>query len=231
MGFFLSEDGGQTWTNVLPMNAWTVTIDPVSPLKTYATTGGQGVFRSSDGGHTWQPINSGLTNLSMGQSAPVIIDPTNHETLYVASEGGGGVFKSLDGGDHWFPVNLGLSDLSVFGLAMDPVNPAVLYACGLSGVFKTVTGAEAGVTIAVRDVNEVATDTSIGWATAGDNGSGRKRLLHQFEHGFSYRSQGLPHPDRGKTATGISPTRLTYGSFPLEVPSARLHLSVMWAWP
>jgi hypothetical protein len=138
MGFFLSEDGGQTWTNVLPMNAWTVTVDPISPLKTYATTGGQGVFRSSDGGHTWQPINSGLTNLSMGHSAPVIIDPTNHQTLYVGSDGG--VFKSLDGGDHWFPFNLGLSDLSVSGLAMDPANSSVLYASGPSGVFKTVCG-------------------------------------------------------------------------------------------
>jgi len=136
-GFFLSEDGGQTWTNVLSMPALTVTIDPVSPLKTYAT--GQGVFRSFDGGHTWQPINSGLTNLSMGQSAPVIIDPTNHQTLYVGSNGGG-VFKSLDGGDHWFPFNLGLSDLSVLGLAMDPVNSSVLYASGPSGVFKTVCG-------------------------------------------------------------------------------------------
>jgi hypothetical protein len=38
----------------------------------------------------------------------------------------------------------------------------------------------------------------------GDHGSGRKRLLHQFEHGFSYRSQGLPHPDRGNTATGYA---------------------------
>jgi len=138
MAFFLSEDGGQTWTNVLSMPAWTVTIDPVSPLKTYATTRTQGVFRSSDGGHTWQSINSGLTNLSMGPSAPVIIDPTNHETLYVGS--GGGVFKSLDGGDHWFPVNLGLTVLSVSGLAMDPVNSSVLYASGASGVFKTVCG-------------------------------------------------------------------------------------------
>ena len=65
----------------------------------------------------------------MGRSAPVIIDPTNRQTLYVGSEGGG-VFKSLDGGDHWFAVNSGLDELTVDGLAMDPGNPAVLYACG-----------------------------------------------------------------------------------------------------
>jgi hypothetical protein len=78
----------------------------------------------------------------MGRSAPVIIDPTNRQTLYVGSEGGGGVFKSLDGGDHWFTVNSGLDELSVSGLAMDPWNPAVLYASGPNGVYKTVTGGE-----------------------------------------------------------------------------------------
>jgi uncharacterized protein (TIGR03437 family) len=140
--FYLSEDGGVTWTNVLNSPAWTVTIDPGDPSRVYATARTQGVFRSSDGGHTWQSVNSGLTSLTMGRSAPVIIDPTNQQALYVGSEVGG-VFKSLDGGDHWFAANSGLSDLSVLGLAMDPAKPSVLYACGPSGVFKTLTGAEA----------------------------------------------------------------------------------------
>ena len=143
--FYLSEDGGQSWTNVLNMPAWTVTIDSGDPSRVYATSRTQGVSRSSDGGHTWQNINTGLTSLTMGRSAPVIVDPTNRQTLYVGSEVGG-IFKSLDGGDHWFAVNSGLSDLSVLGLAMDPAKPSVLYACGPSGVFKTLTGAEAQTT-------------------------------------------------------------------------------------
>jgi uncharacterized protein (TIGR03437 family) len=139
--FYLSEDGGQTWTNVLNMPAWTVTIDPNAPTTVYAAARTQGVFRSGDGGHTWQSINIGFTNLTMGRLAPVIIDPTNRQTLYVGSEGGG-VFKSLDGGDHWFAVNSGLDELTVDGLALDPIHPGVLYACGPNGVYKTVTGAE-----------------------------------------------------------------------------------------
>jgi photosystem II stability/assembly factor-like uncharacterized protein len=123
------------------MPAWTVTIDPKTPSTVYATTRTQGIFRSSDGGRTWRDINTGLTVLSMGRSAPVIIDPTNARTLYVG--GGAGVFKSLDDGDHWFAVNSGLDELDVIGLAMDPGNPAVLYACGPDGVYKTVTGGEA----------------------------------------------------------------------------------------
>ena len=158
--FYLSEDGGNSWTNVLNMPAWTITIDPNTPATVYATARTVGTFRSFDSGHTWQGINTGLTNLAMGRSAPVIIDPTDPQTLYVGSEGGG-IFKSLDGGDHWFAVNSGLGDLTVDGLAMDPANSAVLYACGPSGVFKTLTGGETqSASITIRSVVNGASSVS-----------------------------------------------------------------------
>jgi uncharacterized protein (TIGR03437 family) len=154
---YLSENAGSTWTNVLNMPAWTVTIDPGDPSTVYATTRTQGVFRSSDGGHTWQSI--GLTSLAAGPSAPVIVDPANRQTLYVG--GDGSVFKSLDGGDHWFAVNSGLLGPTVSGLAMDPVNPSVLYACGAFGVFKTVTGGEApGASVLISSIANAASYSS-----------------------------------------------------------------------
>ena len=157
--FYLSEDSGETWTNVLNVPAWTVTIDPNQPSQVYATARTQGIFRSVDGGHTWQGINGGLASLSMGRSAAVIIDPTNPETLYVGTSGG--VFKSRDGGDHWFAVNAGLDELSVNGLAMDPGNPAVLYVCGRNGVYKTVTGGEVqSASIAISAVVNGASNLS-----------------------------------------------------------------------
>jgi uncharacterized protein (TIGR03437 family) len=157
--FYLSEDSGETWTNVLNVPAWTVTIDPNRPSTVYTTARTQGIFRSVDGGRTWQNINSGLASLTMGRSAPVIIDPTTPQTLYVGSSGG--VFKSLDGGDHWFAVNSGLDELSVNGLAMDPGKPAVLYACGRNGVYKTVTGGEVqSASIAVSTVVNGASNLS-----------------------------------------------------------------------
>src|SRR4029077_1906032 len=45
--FYLSEDGGKSWTSVLNMPAWTITIDPNTPATVYATARTQGVFRSS----------------------------------------------------------------------------------------------------------------------------------------------------------------------------------------
>jgi hypothetical protein len=69
------------------------------------------------------------------------VDPTNPSTLYVGTEGAG-VFKSLNAGASWFAINDGLTDLRVFGLALDPTRPNVLYVGGAAGVFKTETGGE-----------------------------------------------------------------------------------------
>ncbi|MBA2304741.1 MAG: carbohydrate-binding protein [Acidobacteria bacterium] len=143
-GVFFSDNGGDTFTQVLNNPAWTITIDATLPSTVYATTRTNGVFRSFDGGATWHEISAGLTTPSsriMGRNAPVIIDPTNPQTLYVGSEGGG-VFKSNDGGEQWSAVNAGLDNLSVYGLVMDPSNPNILYAAGPNGVYKTLTGGE-----------------------------------------------------------------------------------------
>ena len=140
-GIWKSENGGATWTNVLANPAWSVTfVDALSDI-VYATSKTAGVFKSTDRGNTWFAINNGITNLTMGRAAPVVLDPENPKVLYVGSEGGGGVYKSLDAGASWTPINFGL-DTSVYGLVMDPFRPKTLYASGPSGVYKTVTGGE-----------------------------------------------------------------------------------------
>ena len=140
-GIWKSEDGGATWTNVLTNPAWSVTFVAAASDIVYATSKTAGVFKSTDRGHTWFAINNGITNLTMGRAAPVVLDPENPKVLYVGSETGGGVYKSRDAGASWMPINLGL-DTSVFGLVMDPFRPKTLYASGPSGVYKTLTGGE-----------------------------------------------------------------------------------------
>jgi hypothetical protein len=73
---------------------------------------------------TWAPV--GLN----GQAVEAIaIDPTDASVLYVATNNAG-VLKSTDGGASWLAVNNGISALSIFSLAIDPSNPATVYASG-----------------------------------------------------------------------------------------------------
>ncbi|CAN5221033.1 hypothetical protein BH20VER2_BH20VER2_09820 [soil metagenome] len=96
---------------------------------------GNGVYRSADGGGTWQ--HAGLKeSRAIGR---IIVHPKNADTAYVAASGhlwadGGerGLFKTTDAGRTWKPVlqaqgaaaaRTGCSDL-----VMDPANPEILYA-------------------------------------------------------------------------------------------------------
>jgi photosystem II stability/assembly factor-like uncharacterized protein len=144
-GVLRTQDAGQTFTNVLPRAAWTITITGGDSAVVYATTKSSGVYRSVDGGSTFTAINNGLTSLVMGRGAPVIVDPEHPNVLYVGSETAGstgGAFKSRDGGDSWMAINDGLDDHAVFGMVLDTDRPGLLYVAGPSGIYRTTTGGE-----------------------------------------------------------------------------------------
>ena len=84
-GLFMSTDGGNTWSNKLYVNEWTgvtdIIIDPTNPDILYAATwqrhrnvaslidGGPGtsIYKSIDGGNTWNEIDSGLPSSNIGK--------------------------------------------------------------------------------------------------------------------------------------------------------------------
>jgi hypothetical protein len=109
----------------------TLAIDPQTPTTLYAGTSGGGVFKSTNGGASWN--QTGLTNVSVLSLA---IDPQTPATLYAGTYESS-VFKSIDGGATWFKTidgsatcpTTGLTDVGLItSLAIDPVVPATLYA-------------------------------------------------------------------------------------------------------
>ena len=150
-GVFKSTDWGASGTAVnfgLPTDPYTqrligvtaVVIDPQNSSTVFACVGGNGVFKSTDGGATWNSVNSGLPNNFNGASF-LAIDPQTPGTVYAAT--GSGVFKSTDGGASWSAANSGLTFTSVNALVIDPQNSSTLYAAlaGATGeVFKSTDG-------------------------------------------------------------------------------------------
>jgi hypothetical protein len=118
----------------LGLNGWkalALAVDPETPTTLYAGTDGGGVFKTTDGGASW---NAGLTNRMV---LALALDPQTPTTLYAGTYGG--VFKTTDGGASWSAA--GLANRIVLALALDPQTPTTLYAgTDGGGVFKTTDG-------------------------------------------------------------------------------------------
>ena len=98
-------------------------IDPSATSTLYAGTH-DGVYKSTTGGDSWNPVNTGLTNTEVRALA---IDPATPSTLYAGTDGG--VFKSTTSGGTWIALNSGLADTtSVLSLAIDLATQSTLYA-------------------------------------------------------------------------------------------------------
>ncbi len=73
---------------------------------------------------TW--TQRGPTNIG-GRITDMAVDPTDENTVYAAAAEGG-VFRSFDGGQSWTPLFDDQPALAVGAIAIDPVNPNVIYA-------------------------------------------------------------------------------------------------------
>jgi len=124
-GVFRSKDGGKTWEKVLfvsnDVGAVDLVLDPSNPRIIYASTWrvrrtpysfesggeGSGLWKSTDGGDTWQNIsqNEGLPKGTLGIIG-VTVSPVNPERVWAIIEAeDGGVFRSDDGGKKWIKLN------------------------------------------------------------------------------------------------------------------------------
>jgi len=167
-GIYKSIDGGATWQHLGLRDAQQITnilVDPRDANRVvvaalghpYGANQERGVFRSTDGGESWQRIlykdeNTGATDLAF--------DPRNPQTIYAVlwnsrrppwTTGGpleghtGGLFKSIDGGDTWRAIGKGLptneQGLGRIGIGIAPNDPSRVYALAdapeIGGLFRS----------------------------------------------------------------------------------------------
>jgi len=156
---FRSKDGGETFTEVgdgFPTETATsinsIIIHPTNPEIVYLMTSsfesekGIGIYKTVTGGNEWFSVNNGLDR----ETNDLQIDPINPEILYAATANG--VYKTVNGGNSWESKSDGLlegvtgfperREREVFDLAVNPLNPLVLYAAGYMGVYKSKNGGD-----------------------------------------------------------------------------------------
>jgi len=125
-----------------------------------------GLFRSEDGGRSWQPIALPGSHTHVDVMA-VTPDLRDAKTIYVATHEAG-VFKTTDGGKTWREINAGLGGLDVHGLAVDPREPQKLHAALRDkgeGIYRSVDGGGKWVRVDDGPPGEVKVLSSVNIST------------------------------------------------------------------
>ena len=184
-GMYKSTDAGKTWTHLglddTQMIAQ-VEVDPNNPDRLFVAALGhpygpnaeRGIFRSTDGGTSFQKV---LYKDEYTSGNDVRIDPSDPNVVYAALwqqqqsyiEGGsfggasGGIFKSTDGGTTWKQLQGGLPTILQANLAIAPSNPKVIYAmvAGLAADAPSNAGFGGGTVALYRSSDAGATWTIV----------------------------------------------------------------------
>lgn len=152
-GMYKSTDGGKTWAYIglgeTHIVSW-ILVDPNNPDVVYAAALGhlfgpnpdRGVFKTSDGGKTWQKIlyvndETGTISMAMDPSNPSVVyasmwQMSRSHWTFSSGGTGSGIYKTTDGGANWTNIShrpgLPTGIFGRVGIAVAPSSPNVVYA-------------------------------------------------------------------------------------------------------
>ena len=166
-GMYKSTDAGKTWTHLGLRESQmiaAIAVDPRNENRLFVAVLGhpygpnpeRGVFRSTDGGRTFEKV---LYKDEYTSANEVLIDPSDPNTIYATlwqqqqsfiegqgfGNAGMGIFKSTDGGTTWTQLSDGLPPILQANIAIAPSEPGTLYAVvapgtGAIGFYKSTDG-------------------------------------------------------------------------------------------
>ena len=131
-GLKISEDGGQTWKDAVPLiglNVGSLAVDRGG--RVFAGTEQDGIFVSANRGTDWTPITGGLNSPTISAIEPLRYGET------ICATAAGGVFRLDLDGVQWEPIGEGLPQVRVLSLASDERGRA--YAATSRGLFRSVS--------------------------------------------------------------------------------------------
>ncbi len=146
-GLWKTTDGGNNWMPLMEDHIWQaigdITLDPSDPETVYVGLGdpnitfypmiGDGIWRSTDGGTTWEHLGLAQTAIV----SRIVVHPQDPQTIFVATMGlpferndDRGLYRSTDGGQSWQQVLFVSDQAGICDLEIDPFDPDVLFASG-----------------------------------------------------------------------------------------------------
>lgn len=144
-GLWKTTNGGNTWEpltdDFMSLGVTGIAINPSNSQEIYIATGDGfaadsysiGVFKSLDGGETWQPTGMSQQITDFVRSRRLVMHPTDFNTLLLATNTG--LFKTTDGGANWQQVRTG----NFRDVVYHPSNPDIVYA-STNRLFRSTNG-------------------------------------------------------------------------------------------
>ena len=144
-GIFKTTDDGVTWSPIFDNNSYLaigdITLDPSNPSTVYVGTGdpnitgfpfiGNGIYKSTDSGETWE--NIGLQEESI--ISKIIVHPDDSGIIYASAMGipfvrndKRGFYKSVDGGQSWEQKLFVSTEAGIIDFVLSPTDPNTIYA-------------------------------------------------------------------------------------------------------
>ena len=226
-GVYKTTDGGATWSHLGLADTQMIAkirLDPSNCNRVFVAALGhefgnnseRGVFRSTDGGASWQKVlyvsdQTGAGDLTMDATNPNVLYASMWQTFrrfWTFSSGGdeSGLYKSTDGGTTWTNIttNSGLpaGPLGKIGVSVSPVNPNRVYAlveAHAGGLYRSddagATWTLASNAAAIRQrgfyFNAVIADTT----NVDRVYIGNVSFMRSDDAGATFRTIGTPHSD------------------------------------
>jgi photosystem II stability/assembly factor-like uncharacterized protein len=162
-GVFRSTDGGKTWTPVLHKDdntgAIDLAFDPADSKTIYASLWqtrrppwnvyppsngpGSGLYKSMDGGSTWQQLTNGLPTEGLGRIGIAVARSDRNRVYAIVDAKDGGLYRSDDAGQSWHRMD---NERRIWGrgwyfgiVEVDPKNPDIVYVSNTS-LYKSTDG-------------------------------------------------------------------------------------------
>ncbi len=218
---YATYDGGASWTPLSPPMNGSITaigVSPADPNVIFIGTARGEVWRTSDGGQTWEDVgknglpNRFITDFALSERDPAVAYVT------LSGFGTGHVWRTTDGGRTWQDISIGLPDIPANAIVVDPQTEDHLFVGTDIGVFASLDGGATWFPYGVGLPRSPVVDLGIHYS---------RRTLRAATHGRSMWEVPLPTepitepvitaPAGGELFVAGSPVVISWYGFTLPV--------------